>query len=1028
MSSIEDKYSQSENSFKINFESNFPGYYSNKWENLFFYSNGFLSNFCKDKSIINYLKNPPESDIAIIEKSTSRSYYSFIDEFRYVLNNIKNYETYGRVIFNNEVEEQNFSFAFETTGTNKNLLKHSSFIPQKEIVFKMDPSIKAQIKLDNTEDLFLGKDFNTIDFSKTIDQMEGYESLEEIVLETGGNDEFISKFYNYNNKDFYYNYIKNISEFKKKDFSHNFSNTIGFSVKSLTFNDFKKLDPDLEDIEKYTIFYLSVFSRDKDTYLKHKRYSSVKVELIKNDNENLKTSISDISSTISNECNIMSFEEIQKIIKTYELNDLSEIDFIKNIEYFPGENKIKFNLEYIILNNNINLERVYIQEIMDDDDYNEYHLIHPEIFLNTINSEFKIEHEILSKRSILRSEFYELGKEDEDLVLFYEIDSIYSINIDDIVSRCEYNPIINKNESIFNSLYRLYGKKFKSIDFDLLERKKLLPGDYNLSVKIIFPEDYYSSILYDLRSEYNKNSYDRRSLFEESGAESEEDSSIIRTSTLVFDEDEIIDEDVFKGKSEQVLKISNDKTSSKSINMSKKDKRKLSKKNNISINKKINNMIEEINNIPVGDGDLKEFLLLNNISEENPNGKRNDTGSSYLFYKYDNYDAWIDRRSNIQPRLLKIIEKSFELTREDFPELEKVMITSSGSLPINIWYEIAELTMTNINYIDTTLSEELKSRYKLNLLGDKDKKLKRILRILDRSHGLDLNHALGYAADFYLVRVVNGIERNICLYDPHDNDDFKITKLFLEYCFKLGANNIGAGIDYMAYPRPHRYGITTKKIRTIKSVDKDTNKFIGRIVLDEKGIPLRQNGKSRNCFHVDIINQSKAYNKENLIVSYSDADENGIPKIVQASFEESLDLLARDLFFSEKIVKDIKNKKESSISLDAETSKSLERFTKRFKLSTTKFKVFKPDRKGVWGNRSISLTADTWLLDIAGKTKNTGVYDVESITKENVNEILSKQIKDRYGNKNRKGDEGADELDSVYLEKFKYVEWEDIKK
>ena len=72
MSSIEDKYSQSENSFKINFETHFPGYYSNKWENLFFYSNGFLNNFCNDKSIINYLKKPPESDIEIIEKFKSR--------------------------------------------------------------------------------------------------------------------------------------------------------------------------------------------------------------------------------------------------------------------------------------------------------------------------------------------------------------------------------------------------------------------------------------------------------------------------------------------------------------------------------------------------------------------------------------------------------------------------------------------------------------------------------------------------------------------------------------------------------------------------------------------------------------------------------------------------------------------------------------------------------------------------------------------------------------------------------------------
>ena len=283
-------------------------------------------------------------------------------------------------------------------------------------------------------------------------------------------------------------------------------------------------------------------------------------------------------------------------------------------------------------------------------------------------------------------------------------------------------------------------------------------------------------------------------------------------------------------------------------------------------------------------------------------------------------------------------------------------------------------------------------------------------KILKRSHGGDMNHALGYAADIYLVRNIDGEQKNVCLYDPNDDDDFKITQFFIKTCFNLGANNVGAGIDYMAYPKPHRYGITTKNVNTIKSLDENTKKFKGRIVLDERGVPLRPNGKKYNGFHIDIINQSQIYEDFNLL-SGEDTSQVSLNEIFKYANPESI----------KKLEKKLENKTVSLNPSDGIASRV------KFK-NNLSIKKYKPTSKHVWGNQDTISTADTWLREIINSRANSGIYNVKSIEKETAFKILLEQVKDRYGNENKKSDEGSDELNSDYLEKFKYVEWEDIKK
>lgn len=86
------------------------------------------------------------------------------------------------------------SFFYQRLLLTANLKKHQTFIPSNNLLMKIDPAIAANVNFENIDQTFLGKDFNTIDFSKTIFHTKNYtENIHNLVNETSNITKKISK-------------------------------------------------------------------------------------------------------------------------------------------------------------------------------------------------------------------------------------------------------------------------------------------------------------------------------------------------------------------------------------------------------------------------------------------------------------------------------------------------------------------------------------------------------------------------------------------------------------------------------------------------------------------------------------------------------------------------------------------------------------------------------------------------------------------------------------------------------------------
>lgn len=195
-----DKFiSQSPSGFKQEFTSGFMNEFSNKWDNLFLYKNGFMDLFASNKSIVDYLKDPKDKI-----DSNIRDTNSFVKEFVNTFQNVKKFNVSGYVTFFDKETEGEFKFCLSKTSTYANLKKHQTFIPSNNLLMKIDPAIVAKVNFENIDQTFLGKDFNTIDFSKTIFHTKNYtENIHNLVNETSNTtNKTPNSLKNYNNEDF----------------------------------------------------------------------------------------------------------------------------------------------------------------------------------------------------------------------------------------------------------------------------------------------------------------------------------------------------------------------------------------------------------------------------------------------------------------------------------------------------------------------------------------------------------------------------------------------------------------------------------------------------------------------------------------------------------------------------------------------------------------------------------------------------------------------------------------------------------
>jgi hypothetical protein len=191
--------SQSPSGFNQEFTSGFMNEFNNKWDNLFLYKNGFMDLFASNKSIVDYLKDPKDKINSNIKDKNS-----FVKEFVNTFQNVKKFNVSGYVTFFDKDTEGNFKFYLSKTSTYSNLKKHQTFIPSNNLLMKIDPAIAANVNFVNIDQTFLGKDFNTIDFSKTIFHTKNYiENIRNLVDETSSTTKKTpGGLKNYNNKDF----------------------------------------------------------------------------------------------------------------------------------------------------------------------------------------------------------------------------------------------------------------------------------------------------------------------------------------------------------------------------------------------------------------------------------------------------------------------------------------------------------------------------------------------------------------------------------------------------------------------------------------------------------------------------------------------------------------------------------------------------------------------------------------------------------------------------------------------------------
>ena len=510
------------NSFEKKFTSYFLEDFSSKWDNLFLYKNGFINNILGDQSIINKLKNPGDN----LENSGS----SFVDEFLFITKNIKNFSGNIFVIFNTVDESEEFSYTFTTlAGTtterkfaenisNTNIEKLGTFVQKKDLIIKIDPSVKVNLKLENIEKLFLNKDFNVIDISKNLTNIKNYNNLESLVIETSNEDQInkLNEINNntslsrINNKTFSkvlsslkQSFQNTYSVQKKEIFNPDdedsqriiveqvsnkpfFSDTIGFSIRSLSvgdllsfpkdqdlhgkINDFKNISS-LKNLSKnernnYTrnifgIDYISPFTFENDkTYFNRKFMTSINL-IVENNHKsgenNPNINITNPNLQESYDISILPINEIKERLNNNIVNVIGSLN-ISNDNNLDERTKeiIRIN-EYFKGDNSFKRDIDYIRNIYIDGEF--LYITLSYIKINQISPD-------LIRNSIYKKAFFD----DPDIFLetvngtsnVLELDKIsferpiYDFSIDEIKDKVFSNETyeIDKDKSIVGFLCR----------------------------------------------------------------------------------------------------------------------------------------------------------------------------------------------------------------------------------------------------------------------------------------------------------------------------------------------------------------------------------------------------------------------------------------------------------------------------------------------------------------------------------------------------------------------------------------------
>ena len=705
-----------------------------------------------------------------------------------------------------------------------------------------------------------------------------------------------------------------------------------------------------------------------------------------------------------------------KVIKTEIKQLASNIDFITEVEYSSNSKKLRFKLEYVLLNQyDPRFTSALNSNEISRNNYNKYHFFEPVICLETINGPsflLDIEEEATIKRDLTfsnlisnnevlknkESEINSNGIYQPESIIATKYETYYSISPEKIFE----GVMIKDNKNMF-SLKNYYHNKFfyvypspgnnQNKSYNKIEVKN---SNNNTETFYTFSEDKISledlglsGLSFTRSSEINKETKINPS----ESSLTEQNRPAPKKSSL-------------KGQKEKVLYVTD--------NIKTETQRKSEKqKNNTSESSSYEHItdavaeLKKINDIKL----IDNWFALNGVSRENPRGTAIKSKNKKIIINF--FDAYQARRGNVQPKLLKIIESAYTLTKKVHPRLDAVHITSTSSCPVELWVEAADLINTH-HTNRKNLVEKLNKLgfYNVNNSQEFKEYSKNIYNIIERSseNVQDLNHNLGFAVDLYLtINDPNAKKpRRICIYEPKEDLEFKIFKYFIEMCFKLGANSIGAGMYYMDYPHYETYN---KKTGNDGKYKKDLNHH-KKIIVDDNLIPIRRKGTKYNAIHVDII----GYNDEvKNLKEIADTGELKAKRIAEyVTMFKNSNRKARDI-----------KKKLMKGNLTSRLGKDFNKITDDKIVSVNKrhvelFKGFITNdddlestsvensklgelkeilsRKGysksyhmVWGSSGSQKSADTWLFKAADRTRPTSrgfskVFDNNEITVDNFKE------------------------------------------
>ena len=708
--------------------------------------------------------------------------------------------------------------------------------------------------------------------------------------------------------------------------------------------------------------------------------------------------------TGSNKKGKKDFKAILKLNKDLSKKS-SKLDFITGMEKVG--NKIKFVLEYKLLNR-------FDEFLVGDDFYKGAHLFEPKICLESINgreglleiedfekekiflldviNDMKDEEkkaEILKKFKIENSQnaddsskekneqvsINDEGSDsfyfkDNEVVVAYNCKTIYSINIDHLFTAAEI-----RNPKALRSLAYLYGKKHfytstEQFGFEYQEIKTI-SGKSKITTN-------YPPALMDFPFEFKNSTLSSRDKPSVLGEAEIKDLPAIPTQNGFTPE---VDNSI-STPPEAVLKVT-EKEANEFLNSTAITTTSLSTLANI---KAIQDSSKKINDVEY----VFSYFELNNITPETPKGRVNKTNTKNVNYTlYPAFNPYQQRRGNVQPALISLLDQAVSLTQKEYPELLSANIMSGGTMPIDVWASVVNVLNSSLK--DTLSDRRLIRDHVASRLKDigiyvdstsQKKFVEQINTLLYRERGAihDSNHSLGFGCDVWLKRSLPGGKTGyVCLYDPKDEKDFLILRYFVDCCFKLGASSVGAGIFYMQFPGLAKYNKRTQYTKYKNGLAQYHNKFI----LGSNNVPIfkKLNSKgqpidSRNAIHIDI----SQYNHYVGEIAHSD-NFNQIALYVQ-NYKK-----IRHKFLNTGGV--ITGQDGDFFNLDDLKKESSQKLK-----SDIISRTHHPGRKSIWGSTTGQASAETWLRTLINRKANTKkAYNFEQINSQNYSDVIFEAFK-----------------------------------